>query len=770
MKNKDANNRTGISPWAVRASELADSDDQPPLFQQKAGDFTFTASIRQNGLWITADKKWGGVLAFRAAYIPEGELSLQKLEEAEHQVHFFLQSSVGKINVLLQFPEPELPFFRYTTTLKPKLPLLLPFFPRDIVPLAKKGNGQLAEGEIHAHQVGPRSGLLYMSMTKPKTGSLFYFQNLSALSDYCEDTETSVAETVGGHWPELGFALPPAQEKPLIARKEYVISDAFILLSPDIPEDEFVLSKQFLDMLAQIYLHLPLPETQYPDWPNISQKSLFDLQNCPGCWNYVQGNAYLNAYVSSYDTPPESMVQLAVLLPLLEYVQWSGEELDMVKKLESVLPNFYDERIGCIVRWLLAREEEVDGSEEHKKPRVMDSWYLYHPLLNLSRMAIKGDKTAKKLFLSSLDYAIKVARHFEYKWPIFYNLDTLEVIKAESKPGEGGERDVPGTYAHIMLQAYELTKEERYLNEAKKAAKALQGVGFKLFYQANNTAFTSGAMLRLWKITGNELYLNLSYLCVANMFVNMWLWECNYGHGKYHPSFFALFPLADAPYTAVYEEQEGFAAFNDFLARASGEEILPSVTLLLSEFIRIATYKTTFYYPPLLPKEILSTEVRSGEIGHDLWIPIEDMSDGWEPCGKVGQEVYGAGLAFGILTRQYMRVPGESFLIFVDYPTSDKKLKEGQPVSFQLGGDARLVCRMRLIPNAGEKLPDGISVMGEKQGEEQQRHDGQQTKEGHLEYLLHGNQKITINWDNNKNGKPLRRKAKKETSSVGEAG
>jgi uncharacterized protein YyaL (SSP411 family) len=66
-----------------------------------------------------------------------------------------------------------------------------------------------------------------------------------------------------------------------------------------------------------------------------------------------------------------------------------------------------------------------------------------------------------------------------------------------------------------MLQAYELTGKKRYLNEAEKAAKKLQGLGFDLFYQANNTAFSAGALLRLSKITGNKLYKELSYLCLS---------------------------------------------------------------------------------------------------------------------------------------------------------------------------------------------------------------------------------------------------------------
>jgi len=111
-----------------------------------------------------------------------------------------------------------------------------------------------------------------------------------------------------------------------------------------------------------------------------------------------------------------------------------------------------------------------------------------------------------------------------------------------------------------QMQAWELTKEKRYLKEAEKAALSLQGYGFEVFYQANNTAFASGALLRLYNITRNDTYLNLSYMCLAGIFRNTQLWDCNYGYGKNFPRFFALYPLNDAPYTAVYEEQEVFCA------------------------------------------------------------------------------------------------------------------------------------------------------------------------------------------------------------------
>jgi hypothetical protein len=69
--------------------------------------------------------------------------------------------------------------------------------------------------------------------------------------------------------------------------------------------------------------------------------------------------------------------------------------------------------------------------------------------------------------------------------------ETLKVLKAEFEPGKGGEHDVPGLYAHVMLQAYELSHEKRYLAEAEKAASRLKGSGLHLFIR-RITPFSPG--------------------------------------------------------------------------------------------------------------------------------------------------------------------------------------------------------------------------------------------------------------------------------------
>lgn len=683
-----------VTPWS--ATVQADIADSEPIYELALAVYILRFYNTGDSIWLVVSWREGGSIAFRLAFGMNSQFDKTSITEATDEILVTASTRLAYYRIILFIPQSPATIFRYTVTLQVKFPLLIPFWPRDIVPLTKEGRIENTNGLIHAKQVGARSGQLFFSMTKPQVGSVFYFQNLSAMSPYCQATEVSLRDTVGGEWPEIGFQFPVNTEKPLPADREFIISDAFVLLREDIPDGDLAITTQFLEHLANIYLLLPKPAPAKHDWLSTAEKVLIDLYGNKGCWTQTGGVPYLNAYVSDYTTPSEIMVQLAVLLPLHEYLSWAGKKHPLYEDISSGLESFYDQTVESIVRWHPALQHDLDRSEEQKREMVMDSWYLHHPLLNLSRLALRGDQQAKKLFLDSIDYTIRVAQHFDYNWPVFYKMTTLEVLKAETEPGKGGEKDVPGSYAHVMFMAWQLTKEKRFLNEAAKAVKSLDGLAFDIFYQANNTAFAAAALLELYRETAEKRYLELSYCCLAGVFKNCQLWDCNYGHGTNFPYFFAVFPLNDAPYTAAYEELEVFAALHHYLEVAKDIAILPSLKVLLPEFIKYAIGRLAYYYPPLLPDEMIADEIKTGEIKKDLWVPLEDIHDGWEKSGSVGQEVYGAGLAFGIIPRQYFTIPELGAIVFVNYPITGFRVGKNS-ATFHIEGSYLLKAEMQLL-------------------------------------------------------------------------
>lgn len=731
---------TGTSLWANTAiKQLTDSDEEP-LHRYSAGGLRFEIKVLGDSLWVICKYNNDSHLAFRAAYSPDGFAEVKVKDTDIAAICIDLTSAIGEYKVDIAWPEHDQCILHYTTSLNLTVDSLIPFWPRDIIAYGKREPA----GEIYIGQTGTRSGLLYGSFKKPAAGCFLYLQNLTSLGAYNNDTQTSAGSVVGGQWPEIGLSLPPTKDKPLLQGKTYIVSDAYIAFNEQSPADQFETAKGFLEALGSLYLLLPRPATAYHDYVGILPKALDDLQNNKGCWSHRSGHPYLNAYLCDYQTPPEIMVQLAVLLPMQDYMRWSGEDCTMARDILDGLQAFYNEQLGTVMRWLPAEERRLDSSEEQKTPMVMDAWYLHHPLLNLARMAKAGDELAKELLLKSVDYAIKVARHFNYCWPVFYKMDTLEIVKAETRPGKGGEKDVAGLYAHVMLQVWELTKEQKYFKEAEKAAQSLPQHGFDVFYQANNTMFSAKAMILLYKETKNELYRDLAYLFLANIFKNVALWECTYGFGKNFPTFFELFPLNDAPYTAVYEEQEAYAGVHEFLNYAQGVELRPAVNLLIAEFARYAVHRMIYYYPPMLPEEMLAKEVKTGELDPKLWIALEDIHDGWEQSGGVGQEVYGAGLAFGIVPRQYIRIPERDFMVFIEYPVLNQAIKD-KTLELRVVGDSRLTCGLRIIKQVGKRLPP-IKIKAGNTSDQEQIDAIKQPKDGY-EYRIHGNQQLTISWE-----------------------
>jgi len=685
-----------VTPWSATAQE--DIENSEILLERKIVDYTYQFYNTGDSLWIVVLMPENGKIAFRAAFAMNSCFEVTNLFDDEDTTVFVLDSRLGSYEVRINFPAGVL---HYTTTFTAKTALMIPFWPRDIIPLTQSGSLENTAGNIHMAQFGSRSGLLFASITKPQTGSFFYFQNLTSLSEYCEVTKTESKNTVGGTWPEIGFQLPTTDELPLPPNQAFTISDAYIIVETEIFKDTTAICEHFLNNLVTIYKVLEQPRIEYHNWPDIAQKVLNDLQHNKGAWQQANGIQYLNAYLCDYDTPPESMVQLAVLAPFKEFEKWSGEKQSICDELIKGLPAFYDPKINCLNRWLPSMVDKLDNSEEQKKEMVMDSWYLHHPLMNLARLALAGDKTAKKLVLDSIEYVIKVAHHFKYKWPVFYNMETLETIKEETAPGAGGERDVPGSYAHLMLLIFKLTKEKRYLNEAEKAARKLADLGLNILYQANNTAFAAAALLELFKITNKKLYLEISYTCLSGLFKNIQLYDCKYGYGKNYNNFFSIFPLNDAPYTAAYEELEVYAALSEYLSLAKDVDILPSLRTLIPEFIKYTVSRIAYYYPTMLPKEMLSEEVKTGEIQADLWVPLEDLYNGWEKSGQVGQEVYGSGMAFGIVARQYIKID-EDFLLFIDYP--NEHTKRGKSITIKLDGDKDMICNLKIIKLKDRKI------------------------------------------------------------------
>ncbi|MEN5379495.1 hypothetical protein [Sphingobacterium kitahiroshimense] len=669
-------------------------------YDQQFGPFNIKVLGLPQHLILTIDLPNGNIIVSILNHLTIEEMRALTLKMQSSGVTISYETSYGQSQIKINYLEDQ-GLFHYQQFLTPAHPLFLSE-ERPECFVIKKDFTIFKQGNIFVEQAQLRSGICYFDFGKLIAGSLFYFQNFSTLYSYAEDSQISYADSVKISWPEFGFKLPTSKENPLEKGKKYQIRDSYIIYSPTKPKNTHEIAATFLSNLSTLYRAIPKPNCSSHNLIEIREKCLHDLCHHKGCWQQVNTDAFLNAYLNDYENPAESMVQLAILYPLIAHRKdHKNQDLEMIiSSLKNGISRFFDPSLKCIVRWIPEDAPKLDQSEEQKKPRVMDSWYLHHPLLNLAFIIEAGgaDDQLKQQFISSLHYCIQVAQHFKYQWPIFYDLDTMVILKKEAAPGEGGEKDVAGLYAFLLLKAYKITKKPLYLQEAKKAANTLKKQGFNLLYQANNTAYAAEALLDLWSISGKNLYLRLFEVCVANLMKNTAIWNLNYGNAKEYNTFFMLFPLKDAPYAAVFEEQECALSFNRIVQFLYQQQVPISkdIILLLSEYIKYALNRLPYYYPPMLPKDILSQEVKTGFLNVETWIPIEDLGDGWTAPGAVGQEVYGAGGIFNAVNGYCIPLKEPDNFIQISYPNTVLTRTEKE-VILQVLGTEDCDCTVILI-------------------------------------------------------------------------
>jgi len=681
--------------WELKDAPEAES--QWPL-----GDYTVSTHHGRDAFWVVVRRPGKGGIALRT-YPIMGKNVIVEAKRRDDGGDWRVETNSGVYTVSLTLLGDTL--LRMTSRLTPSHDLLVVFWPRDLYVLDNDDDPRNARGRVEAAQRGLNVGLCFFCLDEPAFGKVLYLQNLTAINPFFIDTKTKPDGVVGGQWPELGYEPPGSPNgdsppvDPLKKGQEYVISDAFISLRPDCGANEFENSRYFVEMLADIYPHLDKPDPSYRDWIWRADKTLLDLKTSPDVTEMHFGKRYVKPYVAA--EYPDSMVQMTVLHSIREYEAWRGQKDPFSDELADGMEGFFDPELRTLRRYLPDVGDDKDRD-------AVDSWYLYHPLMNLARLALTGEAWADNLFRRAIAFTIRAAHHFKYKWPIQYDVTDLSVITADR--GDGlGQTDVGGFYAYVMLLAHELTHDTTYVAEAKAALKALENNRFELVYQTNLTAWGAVACLKLYKLEGEQHYLDQSLIFIASLLHNCELWGSQLNWAEHYANFFGVTCLHDGPYLAAYEAFECFMAADEYL-QEGGDHIPEPARLLLAEYWRFSLDVLWSFYPDALPEGAISKEVRNGHIDRSLSFPLEDIYGDGSPAGQVGQEIYGAGAAFVVAARAYAECPGAPFRIASEYPMQ-VECSDGE-AHIRLLGPKGYKGRLRLMPK-DEGAPPNIALVAQ---------------------------------------------------------
>ncbi|MFS0849950.1 hypothetical protein AB3M93_10860 [Novosphingobium panipatense] len=682
-----------IAPETAFASKVL-TDTSEPLAKARQGNLELEVRLAGDTLWLIIRRGTEGGLALRMPVFSQ-DAKCRLLKNGDALAAVECTGSLGKARLVVTGEPFGLEQLRATLQFTPSRDLAIEWVPRDLVPFDASGDATGTKGLVAARQRKMNTGLLYFSLERPALGKVLYLQNLTALNDYFNATGSKPESAVGGDWPELGYQLPrnPETGKAVLAAgQELTLYDTLLAIRGYPQNGETDSAWQFLDMLGGLYHSLNPPEPAFHDWILRAENTIQDLAKGPKTRIRHYGHTYFHPYTAS--EYPDSMVQLSLAAAMRDWGRWSGQEHPLVGEIVSGLRKFYDPELKALRRYL-------PNVGADKNANAVDSWYLYHPLLNLGNLALAGDRAARRLFFDSIDYGIKAAQHFRYKWPIMYDVTDFRVITDVAEADDRGQTDVGGIYAWVMLQAFEMSHDERFLTEAMKAIDAARGMRFDLNYQANLTAWGAAACIRLWRIINRAEYLQQSYVYLASFFHNSQIWKSEIGLSRHWTNFLGVTCLQDAPYMAAYECFDSYAAFERYLDYM-GVDIIPGVKLLVNEFCRHALDRGWYYYPDALPEEALATENRNGHIDRSLNYPVEDLYPDGQKAGQVGQEIYGSGAAIVYATRSFHRIDDAPFLLFCDSFVRAIHRLDSSTLNLRIDGHETTPARLALLPLDGK--------------------------------------------------------------------
>lgn len=434
------------------------------------------------------------------------------------------------------------------------------------------------------------------------------------------------------------------------------------------------------------------PVLEVRDWVDRADRTLADLTNSPEATVRHHGQLYVHP--GTHGRNPDIMAQMSLIAALHDYAKWRGQPVPLERELRKSIDQFYDSKLQTLRRHL----PHMDGDGHGE---AIDSRHLHHPLLNLGRLALDGDGGARALLLRSVDFTIEAARHFDYHWPIQFEIDDFRIFSATA---QCGQTDVGGLYAYVMLQCFELTGERRFLEEARAAIGAAKGLRSNLDHRANLCAWGAAACVRLWRITNALEHLEQSHVYLARFFHDCDMWEAREDAARHPPNHMEVTCRRQASSTAMYECFDSFCAFEIYL-RDGGSDLEPATRSLITSYCQYALDRAWHHPHGTLPRRVLAKRIRNGHIDAAPSSPPEEMYPEGDPAGWPRPEIYGAGAAFVFATRSQHRIEGAPFRLFCNqFVRSIERIGE-HVLSLQVDGAERCPIDLSVLVLPRRRMP-----------------------------------------------------------------
>jgi uncharacterized protein (DUF1810 family) len=350
-------------------------------------------------------------------------------------------------------------------------------------------------------------------------------------------------------------------------------------------------------------------------WKEFAAGTVEDLQDKATAQIEVQGHTGLRAYVKASsqlwkDAPDnfELMTIADILWPSLLYLRLhpSAAFQRECDDLLADLPAFYHSDTHSISNDLV----------RHKDERA-DSWYPFeNSLIKYPMIAtLAGSKETTDQFLDAFRTAQKMAAQYNYLFPIYYQVASLQA------EGAGTNYAVGGLYAWAAILANKLTGDQQYLEEARRAIHVLYTVpAERLFHEPQELAY--GAL------AATELGMEQEAKYLLYQQLRMFYWYSDPSQ-KSHDIRGMVQAAASILYPAFKENVEAILPWTGVMKRG----------IVFEGLLRFMDQqrRNNFYF-----FEDCSANRKRGS---SAFIPFENLGtlELGGMTGNVGKEIYGAG-------------------------------------------------------------------------------------------------------------------------------
>jgi uncharacterized protein (DUF1810 family) len=352
-------------------------------------------------------------------------------------------------------------------------------------------------------------------------------------------------------------------------------------------------------------------------WEEFASGTVVDLQDKDLAEVEAKGHIGLRAYVKATselwkDAPDnfELMSVADVLWPSLLYLRLhpSPSFEQECNDLLSDLPAFYH-----------PDTHSISNDFTRKKDERADSWYPFENSLIKYPMigSLAGSKEITDYFLDAFRTARKLAQQYNYLFPIYYQVATLQA------EGAGTNYAVGGLYAWAAILANKLTGEGQYLEEARRAIHVLYTVPpERLFHEPQELAYGALAAAELGMLE------EAKYLLYEQL--RMFYW-CSDPSQKSHDTRGMVQAAASILYPAFKENVEAILPWTGVMKRG----------IMIEGLLRFMDQqrRNNFYF--------FEDCSASRKRGPSRYIPFENLGtlELAGMTGNVGKEIYGAGEA-----------------------------------------------------------------------------------------------------------------------------